>query len=88
VVLIVTIPSRRDLRVTRARAAAFGRNPSSLIAASTRSLVAGATWRSLFTTRDTVFCVTPARAATSCMETRRGGSAGISIARAPLFCGD
>src|SRR4051794_24568040 len=51
--------------VTRARAAMFGREPSSVIAARTRARVALRTFGWLLSTRDTVWCETPASLATS-----------------------
>ena len=51
--------------VTRARAAVFGRYPSSRTAASTRSRTSGRTCGASLMTRETVFCETPAARATS-----------------------
>src|SRR3954447_5802476 len=63
--LTAITPSVCDLRVTSARAARLGRYPSSFIACSTRSRVAGRTFGARFTTLDTVMCETPASRATS-----------------------
>ena len=52
-------------RVTRVLAAAFGRYASSRMASSTRSRVSGRTFGCSFSTRETVWCDTPASRATS-----------------------
>src|SRR5687767_12076549 len=54
-----------ERRVTRLRAIVLRRYPSSAIAASTLSRVALLTLGCLLITRDTVWCDTPARPATS-----------------------
>src|SRR3954454_22470730 len=69
--LTVTNPMVRVEPVTSARAAVFGRYPSSAIARSTRSRVSGATLGEPLMTRDTVWWETPARAATSDMTSAR-----------------
>nr|WP_220131197.1 hypothetical protein [Streptomyces sp. PT12] len=66
----VTMPMRREQRVTRARADSLGRNPRRSISRSTRCLTAGLTCGSPLTTRETVFCETPTLLATSAIETR------------------
>src|SRR3954454_21554024 len=76
--LTVTNPMVRVEPVTSARAAVFGRYPSSAIARSTRSRVSGATLGEPLMTRDTVWWDTPARAATSDMTSARVGPAGCT----------
>src|SRR5450759_3284798 len=61
----VTTPIVPERRVTSARAALFRRYPSSTIAASTRSRVASRTLGCPLSTRETVWCETPATCATS-----------------------
>src|SRR6266566_9172155 len=61
----VITPSVWVRRVTRVLAAAFGRYASSRMAASTRSRVSGRTFGCSFSTRETVWCDTPASRATS-----------------------
>src|SRR3954454_15904469 len=76
--LTVTNPMVRVEPVTSARAAVFGRYPSSAIARSTRSRVSGATLGEPLMTRDTVWWETPARAATSDMTSARVVPAGCT----------
>src|ERR1700751_192850 len=61
----VITPSVWVRRVTRVLAAAFGRYASSRMGASTRSRVSGRTFGCSFSTRETVWCDTPASRATS-----------------------
>src|SRR4051812_44933589 len=74
----VTNPMVRVEPVTSARAAVFGRYPSSAMAASTRSRVSGATLGEPLMTRETVWWETPARAATSDMTSGRGAASGCT----------
>src|SRR5690348_5419714 len=61
----VTAPRRRVRPVAKARAALLRRYPRASMAASTRMRVVGFTPGCLLITRETVWCETPARRATS-----------------------
>src|SRR6185437_14421584 len=75
----------RVRRVTRARAAGDGLYLSWVIACSTRSRVAGRTPGTSFSTRETVWCETPARRATSKMfAPRMGLSAALMMSSCSL----
>ena len=67
----MTSPMVRVRRVTRARAAGDGLYCSWAIACSTRARVAGRTFGMSLMTRETVWCETPARRATSKMFAAR-----------------
>ncbi len=70
----VTTPSVRDRVEASCLAAKLRRYFSSSTAASTRSWVSGRTPGMPLSTRDTVWCDTPARAATSAIRGIRGRS--------------
>ena len=69
-------------RVTSARATELRRYPSCSMAASTRDRVSSATWPVSLTTRETVWCDTPANLATSIIAGCRPPRA-VSIADLP-----
>src|SRR3954470_246698 len=72
-------PSVRERPRTSARATRFGRYSSLRIASSTRSRVSGRTCGLSCSTRDTVWCDTPASLATSAITAGRGRRAVLAL---------
>ena len=77
----VTTPSVRDRVDASCLAAKLRRYFSSSTAAITRSWVSGRTPGMPFSTRETVWCETPARAATSAIRGTRGRSWDVGLMR-------